>query len=131
MLAKKDSAAKKIVVIDDEVSVGETIRDFLIDEGYEAFVASEAKKGLELVVQEKPELVLLDLLMPQIGGIEVLKRIKEVRPETFVVVISGLTDEEIAKQAIRRGAFDYVTKPFDLVELKEKILDRVFLSDAP
>lgn len=119
-------AARKIVIIDDEMEVGEVIKDFLDEEGYETHISTDAQKGLDLVQKIQPELVLLDILMPKIGGLECLKRIKAFRPQTIVIVISGIEDEEVAKQAIRRGAFDYIHKPFDLVYLKENLLARIF-----
>ena len=117
---------KKILVIDDELTIGEIVKDYLDEMGYRTFISTDAMTGLKLIEKERPDLVLLDVLMPEVGGLECLRRIKEIRPETLVVVVSGLQDEQIAKQAIRRGAYDYITKPFDLEYLQENILARVF-----
>ena len=119
---------KKILVIDDELSIGELVKDFLDDSGYQTFIATDALTGLEIVKKEKPDLVFLDVLMPRVGGLECLRRIKEISRDTIVVVVSALQDEEIAKQAIRRGAYDYLTKPFDLAYLQDNLLPRIFPS---
>ena len=119
---------KKILVIDDEMSLCELIKDYLDEEGYRTFIATTAASGLALAKKEAPDLVMLDILMPEVGGLECLKRIKQMNPETIVVVVSGIADEEIARQAIRRGAFDYIHKPFNLRDLQERILDRIFCS---
>ena len=119
---------RKILVVDDELSLCELIKDYLDEEGYRTFIATTAAGGLAAVKKELPDLILLDILMPEVGGLECLKRIKQLHPETIVVVMSGLNDEEIARQAIRRGAFDYIHKPFNLRDLQERILDRIFCS---
>lgn len=117
---------KKILVIDDEMAVGEIIKDFLDELGYQTFIAQDAIVGMKLVEKEKPDLILLDVLMPKIGGLEALRRIKEIHPESIVVVMSGLQDEQIAKQAIRRGAYDFISKPFDLIQIQQGLLARIF-----
>ena len=117
---------KKILIIDDDISVGEVLKDFLDELGYRTFYAADAKNGIIIAERERPDLILLDVLMPQIGGLEALKRIKEILPDVIVVVMSGLQDEQVAKQAIRRGAYDYITKPFDLIYVQSNLLARIF-----
>ena len=117
---------KKILVIDDEPEVGELLADFLGMHGYQVLTAVRAGDGLEKVKTEKPTVVLLDIMMPQIDGLECLQRIRKTSPETIVIIISGIKDEKIAQEAIRRGAYDYVAKPFDLVFLKDNLLARIF-----
>ena len=117
---------KKILVIDDESSTGEIIQDFLSDLGYQTLIATDAKRGMELVELENPDLILLDILMPGISGLECLRRIKSMKPDAIVVVVSGLKEEETAKEAIRGGAYDYLTKPFDLSYLQSDLLARIF-----
>ena len=119
--------SKKILVIDDEPDVGEVMKDFLNSQGYSADSTTRAVQGLEWVEKEKPDVVLLDVMMPEIDGIECLKRIRQISPETVVIIISGLQEEKIAKQAIQYGAYDYVTKPFDFHFLQNNLLSRIFL----
>ncbi len=119
---------KKILVIDDELSIGELIKDFLDGSGYTTFIATNAMQGIEIVRAERPALVLVDILMPEISGLECLKRIKQLYPETIVIIVTGLQDEQVAKQAIRQGAYDYILKPFNLDYLEKSILSRIFPS---
>jgi len=119
---------RKILVIDDEIDLGEVIKDFLDGLGYQTFIALDATQGLDIVVKEKPELVLLDILLPNISGLECLEQIKAKSPETIVIIVSGMQDEQLAKDAIRQGAYDYITKPFDLDYLQNKLLARIFPS---
>ncbi len=117
---------KKIVVIDDEVDMVDLLKAFLEIQGYEAFTATNARAGMDIIKEVKPDLVLLDVIMPQVSGLECLQAIKQLFPEMIVIVISGLQDESIAKEAIELGAYDYITKPFDLSRLKSNLLDRIF-----
>ena len=112
------------------MAVGEIVKDFLDELGYQTFIAQDAIVGMKLVEKEKPDLILLDVLMPKIGGLEALRRIKEIYPEAIIVVMSGLQDEQIAKQAIRRGAYDYISKPFDLIQIQKDLLARIFPEEA-
>jgi two-component system response regulator AtoC len=121
---------KKILIIDDEFDICDLIKDCLADKGYAVFTANDAKTGLEIVQVETPHLVLLDLLLPGIGGMECLRRIKEDQPETIVIVLTGMKDENTAKEAIRRGAYDFVTKPFDLNTFESTVLARDFPENA-
>ena len=117
---------RKILVIDDEPEVCELLADFLKIHGYEALTAIRALAGLAIAEKEKPELVLLDIMMPEIDGLECLQRILKSSPESLVIMVSGLKDEKIAKEAILRGAYDYLAKPFDLDYLKNNLLARIF-----
>ncbi len=117
---------KKILVIDDEIDVGELLSDFLRLQGYDVSAASRAVEGLASVEKEKPDLVLLDIMMPEIDGLECLRRIRKASPDTLVIMVSGIKDEKVAKEAIWRGAYDYLAKPFDLSFLKDNLLARIF-----
>lgn len=121
-----DSPRKVVLVIDDEETIGEMVRDYLTMIDFTAFHADNAEKGMAILRKEKPSLVFLDVLMPQISGIECLKMIKEISPETIVVMVTAVHDEKTAKLAISYGAYDYLTKPIDFTYLKENILSRIF-----
>ena len=118
--------SKRVLIIDDEPTIGEMVQDYLKLLGFTAFYAENAEKGIEVIKKEKPSMVLLDVLMPRISGIECLKMIKVVSPETIVVMATAVHDEKTAKQAIEYGAYDYITKPIDFNYLKENVLSRVF-----
>ncbi|MSR77441.1 MAG: response regulator [Candidatus Omnitrophica bacterium] len=117
---------KKILVIDDEPDIGELIRDCLSFKDLEVFIAPNAEEGIALAQKEKPDLILLDILLPKVGGLECLRRLKQTLPDVVVVVLSGVQDENIATEAIRRGAYDYITKPFNLSQFEKQILPRIF-----
>ncbi len=117
---------KKILLVDDEADVTELMQSFLEHAGYTIITANRAKNALELVELEKPSVVFLDVVMPEMDGLECLKRIKKTAPETIVIMVSGLQDEGVAKEAIRYGAYDYVTKPFDLQYIQQNLLESIF-----
>ena len=104
----------RILAIDDEPSVIDMLSECLTENGYAIVSAQTGGDGLMLLELEHPDLVLLDLRLPGIGGLEVLRRIRMVRPDLPVIIISGLGDADAARQSLRRGAVDYLPKPFDL-----------------
>lgn len=124
-----DSPRKVILIIDDEPSIGEMVRDYLTLINFTAFYADSPEKGMQILRKERPSLVFLDVLMPKTNGIECLKDIKEISPETIVVMVTAVHDEKTAKLAISYGAYDYLTKPIDFTYLKENILSRIFPED--
>lgn len=103
---------KKILVIDDEAIVRTSCERTLAPEGYELTLAVSGKEGLEVLERERFALVLLDLKMPDIDGIEVLNKIKATWPETKIVMITGYSTVDTAVQALRLGAFNFIEKPF-------------------
>jgi DNA-binding NtrC family response regulator len=106
-----------ILVIDDDATVRSLLNDFLLIKGFEVDLAENGERGLELI-QEKPfDLFLVDLVLPGIGGLEVLKRIYAMNLAIPAIVITGFGAIETAVEAIKLGAFDYITKPFVLEEL--------------
>ena len=113
----------KILVIDDELDVCNTLVKILSNEGYQMNASQNAKQGLELLESESPELILLDIMMPEIDGIEALRRIREVDKDIPVIMITGYGDLSTARESMKLGAFDYITKPFDLNFLKAIIRD--------
>ena len=111
----------KILVIDDEEVVGKSCARILEPAGYQVEYETSPKKGLEKVESGAYDLVLLDLRMPEMDGIEVLKKIKEKRPETEVVIITAFSSVDTAVETLKLGAKDYVPKPFTPEELKEVV----------
>jgi len=107
----------KILIIDDESSVREAMKDILGDEGYEIFEAPDGIEGLRLMKTEPVDLVFLDIWLPHMGGIDVLKHIREDFPETSVIIISGHANVDLAVKAIKIGAFDFLEKPLDLTRV--------------
>jgi signal transduction histidine kinase len=101
----------KLLVIDDERSILEMLELSLSREGYKVLTAENGEKGVECFKEERPKLVLTDIKMPGIDGIEVLKRIKAIDPEAEVIVITGHGDMDTAISALQNQASDFVTKP--------------------
>ncbi len=107
----------RILVIDDEIAVCISCKRILEEEGYEVVHTTSATKGLELAINEDFDAVLLDLKMPDMPGMEVLTNIKRHKPEIYVIIITGYATIKTSIEAIKKGAFDYVPKPFTPEEL--------------
>jgi len=108
----------RILIVDDEIEICNIFYDFFTPKGYEVIKTTSGKEALEKVKSQKPDLVFLDIRMPEMDGIEVLKKIKETDKSIIVIMVTVLKDEATAKKAIKLGAYDYVTKPlsFDYLE---------------
>jgi DNA-binding NtrC family response regulator len=104
---------KVILVVEDDPNVGESIRLLLKKRGYEILLASNGKEALSLFRQETVDLIITDLVMPKMDGIELLEEVKHLRPETEVIVISAQGTIEKAVQAMKWGAFDFIEKPIN------------------
>ena len=104
-------AQQRILIIDDEASIRESLSGILSDEGFAPFAAANAEEGLARLEEVRADLVLLDIWMPGMDGMEALKKIKELYPDLPVIMISGHGTIETAVQATRLGAFDFVEKP--------------------
>jgi DNA-binding NtrC family response regulator len=102
----------RILVIDDEDIVRLSCSRTLVPEGYELKMAKNGQEGIKMLEEESFDLVLTDLKMPNMDGIEVLGTIKEKWPKTDVVIVTGYQTVETAVKAIKLGAFDYIEKPF-------------------
>jgi UDP-3-O-[3-hydroxymyristoyl] N-acetylglucosamine deacetylase len=111
---KERLGQKVIMIVDDEDKVRESVREVLADEGYRVVDTADGTHVLELIEQEKPGLVLLDIWMPQIDGIDLLKQIKSKEPAINVVMISGHGNIHTAVTATKFGAFDFIEKPLSL-----------------
>ncbi len=101
-----------ILVIDDDDSMREGCRQTLVEEGYRTQAAQDGESGVQLAAQESFDLVLVDLKMPRMDGLQVLSRLRQDSPDTVVLVITGYATVESAVEAMRAGAYDYIPKPF-------------------
>jgi two-component system response regulator PilR (NtrC family) len=107
----------KILVIDDEEIMREVLRELLRSEGYTAEFAEDGKEGLSMALSRVYDLIITDVMLPELNGIEVLREIKRVNSKLPVIVITAFGSIKNAIEAMKEGAFEYVTKPFDNEEL--------------
>jgi DNA-binding NtrC family response regulator len=105
---------EKILIVDDERLIRQSLEKGLVRQGYSALSAENGKTALQLAEEESPDLVVLDLKLPDLSGIEVLKGLRELDKNLPVLIITAYGSIDTAIQAIRLGAYDYITKPFDL-----------------
>ena len=107
----------RILVVDDEHLIRWSLEQSLKKQGYEVVTAASGEDALKLVQEDAPELMLLDIQLPGMDGLEVLERVKEVDSEIIVVMVTALGVLETAVKAMRLGAHDYINKPFRTEEL--------------
>jgi DNA-binding NtrC family response regulator len=112
------SSKGRIVVIDDEANAVDALEQLLVEDGYEVVKARDGRAGLQLLEEFDADVVLTDLRMPGLDGLEVLAKVKEVRPDALVIVMTGYGTVKTAVQAIKLGAEDYLSKPIELEELQ-------------
>ena len=114
---------KTILIIDDEEQFGKLLKlNLEASTEYAGLTATTGAEGLRLVQTHKPDLVLLDIKMPDANGLDILKQIKAVAPEVPVAMVTGVWDEQEAKKAFAAGAYEYITKPVHLDYLKTALL---------
>ena len=111
---------KKILIVDDEEKIRELINKYLVNEGFDVIEAADGYQALELAVSEKPDLIVLDWLLPGISGLEVCRQVRQ--SSTIPIIMLTAKTEEIDKLlGLELGADDYITKPFSLRELTARI----------
>ena len=112
-----------ILVVDDERSMREFLDILLTKEGYQVSVAASGREACQVVEQNKYDVIITDIKMQDVNGIEVLKKAKTVSPESIVIMISAFATAETAVEAMREGAYDYIPKPFKVRDLKKIVRD--------
>src|SRR5207249_8836115 len=115
------AASVSLVIVDDNPGSLELLSNALAQEGLEIFIASDPEAGLDLVYDRHPQIVLTDLVMPGMSGMEVLERVVEFDPSTDVILMTAHYSTESAVEAIRKGASDYLNKPVPLADLRSRI----------
>jgi two-component system NtrC family response regulator len=111
----------RILIVDDEEEICDMLADFLQDRGYETFIATTGADAVALIKAARPHLMLLDIRMPEMSGIDILRDAHAVDKEVGVIMITGYQDVEIAQEALKIGASDFVTKPIDLNYLETSV----------
>jgi CheY-like chemotaxis protein len=111
----------KVLVVDDEPEVRQVLLEFLSSRGYDVTAASGGAEAVALVETIKPDLVLLDVAMPDMDGVETLKRIVAIEPALAVIMVTANADIGVTSKLLALGAVDYVPKPFDLDYLDQAV----------
>jgi two-component system response regulator HydG len=122
--AKAEANLLNLLIVDDERAIRDGCREVAQAIGFSTYIADNADHAYRVLETTGVDVALVDLRLPGIGGLEVLREIKRRRPETVVIVITGYATVQSAVQAMKNGAYDYVTKPFNLEELR-LLLERV------
>ena len=129
-MAEKDLHKKKnikILVVDDESNIREVLQDFLENEGYEVITADSGVTAISALKEPYPHIVLLDIRMPDMDGLQCLRHIKNINPSIQVVIISGFATIPMAKKSLEMGAFDYINKPLCFNHIKD-VINQIKLS---
>jgi two-component system cell cycle response regulator len=123
---------KKILVIDDLPENVFLLQDRLENEGYEVITAYEGKSGINKAISEQPDLILLDIMMPEITGLDVCKKLvqNEETAHIPIILVTAKIEAEDTKEGLEAGAFDYIKKPFNRIELLARVKSALKLSDA-
>ena len=111
----------KLLVIDDENGILDEVKAFFEEEGFQVFAADSGEEGIQILKREKPDVMLVDMKLPDMSGLLVLKVAKESSPLTKVIVNTGYIDQVMIDQAEELGRDVFLQKPFDLLRLKQEI----------
>jgi DNA-binding response OmpR family regulator len=120
-----------VLVVDDEPEVRLLLQDFLSDRGYDVLLAADASEALASLGAHRPDLVLLDVALPGMDGVEVLRRMAAIDPALRVIVITANTDIGLTAELLGLGAVDYIPKPFDLDYLDQAVSVQLAASRDP
>ncbi len=121
-MEKGQTPVCKILTVDDEMGIDSFFYEFFSVRNYDVLNASSGKEALEVVKKEKPRIVLLDINMRGMDGIETLKKIKEIDKDIVVIMVTGVKDDDVINEALAAGASDYITKPLSLEYLEKVVL---------
>ncbi|MCK4641302.1 MAG: response regulator [Candidatus Marinimicrobia bacterium] len=112
----------KILIVDDEPNVCNFLSEFLDYKGFESTITLSGKEALNQLESEDFDLVLLDLIMPEMNGFEVLERINQMDNKVPVIILTGVRDQNVANDSMEMGAVDFISKPIDLDRLEQSII---------
>lgn len=125
--AEQASAPIRVLVVDDDPEIREILGRFLSGRGYQVDTATDGKEGLELIRQKPPDVVFLDMELPELSGLDVLRKMLVKNIDPLVIGISGhpLCEQCLGPDSIRLGAADFISKPFDLEHLESTLAARL------
>lgn len=115
------TAHRRLLVVDDDPSISRVLRSIFVREGFEVLVAEDGETGVARALTDTPDLVILDIELPKLDGIQALQRLRAERPAIPIIMLTGRNEVRSAVKAIQLGAFDYVTKPFDPDEINVSV----------
>jgi DNA-binding response OmpR family regulator len=121
----------RILIVDDEIPVVEALSEYFASRGYKIDTATNGADALDAVGQERPGVVLLDIRMPGMDGIELLRRLRQIDDRMAVIMVTANEDVGLARESLELGAFDYVAKPFDFHYLDRAVAAALMQVDAP
>ena len=116
------SGLGRILIVDDEQSVREVVAEYFTEQGYEVSVAASGLDALRGLAESRPDLVLLDVRMPGLDGVETLRRLRQAAPSIAVIMVTANDDVALARDTLKLGALDYVSKPFDFAYLEQSVI---------
>jgi len=111
---------KKILIVDDEVGVRQSLK-MIFKDNYEVLEASDGEEALGILQEAEPDVIILDLIMPRVNGVAFLNEIKRVDRQLPVIVVSAIKDTAMGNEAMKSGAFSYLAKPFNVMELEQLV----------
>lgn len=118
----------KFLIVDDEAGVVEQVKELFEMRNYAVVTATSGERALELIKKENPNIVVLDIRMPGISGMDVLREIKKDYPKTSVIMLTGVEDESTRNMAMALGASGYLTKPYsysELIDMSRKLIQEI------
>lgn len=115
----------KLLVVDDEIAICDFLSNYFTEKGYVVFLATNGEEAIRQARERHPDVVLLDIKMPGISGLEVLRRLKAESNSAKIVIVTAVEDSDVFEQAKRLGAADYITKPFELEYLNSVVIRKI------
>ena len=118
----------KLLVVDDELGICDFLRGFFAERGYDVLIANRGEEALRLIAEEEPKIMLLDIRMPGMNGIEVLRKAKEEHPDMKIIMVTAIENDDMINLALQYGAEDYIIKPFSLEHLEKLVISKTLES---
>jgi DNA-binding response OmpR family regulator len=123
--SRRNPGMNKLLIVDDEIEICEFLKSFFEDRDFKVATACDGNKALEQMNVFQPEVVLLDIQMPGMDGLQTLKKIKETYPRVKVIMVTAVETQEKIEEAMRLGADNYITKPLSLEYLEKDVQDKI------
>lgn len=111
----------KVLIVDDQLGIRVLLNEVFQLEGYQTFQAANGPKAIELAKAHNPDIVLLDIKIPGMDGLEILKKLKNYNPSIQVIIMTAYSEQDLINEALENGALTYFAKPFDINEVKETV----------